>query len=74
MPFKPHGHWEMLHGNVKRVEDEADDDSKVEERVRDEGVEPLFEPPPAATTVPLQEEAGEDGPTWRTRPLVLLKL
>lgn len=64
----------MIHGHEDGVEYEADDDPKVKERVHDEGVELLFEPLPTATTVPLQEEVGEDQPTWRTRPLVLLKL
>ena len=64
-------HWIMLHGHEEGVDDEADLDPEVEERVHHEGVEPLFEPPPTATTVPLQEEVGTDEPTWRTRPRVL---
>lgn len=61
----------MLHGHEDDVDDEADDDSKVEERAHDKRAEPLFEPPPTATTVPLQEEVREGGPTRWTRPLVL---
>lgn len=64
----------MLHGNEDGVADEADDDSKVEERAHDERAEPLFEPPAAATTPPLQEEVGEGGATLWTRPLVLPRL
>lgn len=64
----------MFRSHEDSVEDEADDNPEVEERVCDEGVEPLFEPPPITTTVPLQEEVGEDKPAQRTRPLVLLRL
>lgn len=53
----------MLHGNEDGVKNEADDDPEVKERVCDQGVEPLFEPPPAAAAVPPQ--AGQT--TWRTQ-------
>lgn len=68
--FKLRRHWIMHHGHEVDVDDEADDDHEVKERVRDNGVEPLFEPPPTAATVPLQEEVGQDEATWRTQPLV----
>lgn len=64
----------MLHGHGDGVEDEADGDPKVKERVHGEGVEPLFEPLPTATTVPLQEDVGEGIPTRRTWPLFILKV
>lgn len=56
----------MFQSHEDDVDDEADDDRKVEERVCDEGREPLFEPPPTAATVPIQEDRGQDGATWRT--------
>lgn len=59
----------MLHGHEDDVDDETENDAKVEERVCDEGAEPLFEPPPAATAVPLTEEVGTGEPTWTTGPL-----
>lgn len=52
----------MVGRHVEDVEDQTDDDHQVKERVRDKGVEPLFAPAPAATTVPLEE----DEATWRT--------
>lgn len=67
--FKLRRHWKMLHCQKEGVDDEADDDPEVEERVHDDGVVPLFEPTPAATTVPLQEAVSQDGATWTTRPL-----
>lgn len=62
----------MLHGHEDGVEDDADGDGEVDERVHYDGVKPLFQPPPTATTVPLQEDIGEGVPAWRTRPLVVL--
>lgn len=68
--FKLRRHWKMLHCQKDGVDDEADDDPEVEERVHDDGVVLLFEPTPAATTVPLEEVVSRDGATWTTRPLV----
>lgn len=62
----------MVQGHEDGAEDDEDGDAEVEEWVGDEGVEPLFEPPPTATTVPLEQEAGHDKPTWRTCPLFLI--
>lgn len=70
MHFKITGHWIMLHGHEDDVDDEADDDRKVKERVHDDCVESLFEPPPTATTVPLEEEVSQDGATWKARLLL----
>lgn len=64
----------MLHGHEDGVEDNADGDAEVDKWVHDDGVEPLFEPSPTATTVPLQEDVGKGVPTWRTRPLFILKV
>lgn len=64
----------MFHGHEDGVEDDADDDPEVKERVHDKGLEALFEPPPTATTVPLEEEVGEGEPTRRTRAVLLLRL
>ena len=61
----------MFHGHEDGVEDDADSDAQVHERVHDDGVEPQFEPPPTATTIPLQEDVGEGIPTWRTWTLVI---
>ncbi len=71
--FKLHCHWIMHHGHEDGVEDEADAYPEVKERVRDESVELLSEPPPASTTAPLQEEVCTDESTWSARPLVLSK-
>lgn len=67
-------HRVMLHGHEDGVEDNADGDSQVDKWIHDDDIQPLFDPPPAATAVPLQEEVGKTVPTWRTRPLVLLVL
>ncbi len=64
----------MLHGHEDRVEDDADGDAEVDERVHDNDVDALFEPLPTATTVPLQEDVGEGIPTRRTWPLFILKV
>lgn len=53
----------MLHGHEDGVKDNTNCDAKVYKRVHDNGVEPLFEPLPAATTVPLQKDVGEGVPT-----------
>lgn len=68
--FKLHCHWIMFQSHEDYVDDEADDDHKVEERVCDEGREPLFEPPPTAAAVPGQEDRGQDGATWRSWALL----
>ncbi|TNN27022.1 hypothetical protein EYF80_062834 [Liparis tanakae] len=57
----------MLHAHEDDVDDQADDDPEVKEGARDEAVEALLEPPPAATAAPLQE----DGPAPRTQRLSL---
>ena len=44
----------MLHGHEDGVEDDADSDPQVEEWAHNKGAKLLFEPPPAATTVLLQ--------------------
>lgn len=67
-------HWIMLHGHEDGVENNADGDAEVDERVHDDGVETLFEPSPTATTVPLEKYVGKGIPTWRTWPLVVLKV
>lgn len=64
----------MLHGHEDGVEDDTDSDAEVNERIHDDGKETLFEPTPAATTVPLQEDVGKGIPTWRTWPLIILKV
>lgn len=64
----------MLNGHEDDVDNEADDDAEIEEGVRDHRVEPLFEPAPAATAVPLQEEVGQEEAARRTRALPLLLL
>lgn len=61
----------MFHGCEDGANNDADDDDQVKERVRDKGVKLLFEPSPAATTVPLQEGVSA-GATQR--PVVLLCL
>lgn len=59
----------MLHGYEDDVDDDTDDNPEVKEGVRDDGMEPLFQPPPTTATVPLQEELS-NGVTrsWRLRP------
>lgn len=42
-------HWIMFRGHHDDVDDEAEDNHKVEEGVGDHGVEPLPEPTPAGT-------------------------
>lgn len=64
----------MVSGHEDDVDNEADDDAEIEEGVGDHGVEPLFEPAPAATAVPLQEEVGQEEAAQRTRALPLLLL
>lgn len=68
--FKLHSQWKVVHGHEHNVNNEADDDPQVEERAHDEGVDSLFEPPPAAAAVPLQKEVGQGGATWTTWLLV----
>lgn len=67
-------HWIMLHGHENCVEDNTDGDAEVNKWVHDNGVEPLFEPLPTATAVPLQADVSKGVPTWRTRPLVVFKV
>lgn len=57
----------MLQAAEDDVDDEADDNPEVKERVCDGGMEPAFEPTPAAATVPLQEELSTGGAARRTR-------
>lgn len=66
-------HWIMLHSHEDSVEDDADGDGEVHKWIHNNDEEPLLEPSPTATTVPLQEDVSERIPTWRTRPLVILK-
>lgn len=56
----------MLHGNEEDVHDDTDDNPEVKEGVRDDGMEPLFQPLPATATVPLQEELSNGVTTRRT--------
>lgn len=63
----------MLHGHEDGVKDDTDGDAEVNKRIHYDGKETLFEPTPAATTVPLQEGVGKGIPTWRTWPLIILK-
>lgn len=65
-------HWIVLHGHEQSVEDDADSDGEVEERVHDKGVEQLLEPTVAA--IPLQEDVSKGVPAWRTGSLVLFKI
>lgn len=60
----------MFHGCEDGANNDADDDDQVKERVRDKSVL-LFEPSPAATTVPLQEGVSAGA---AQRPVVLLCL
>lgn len=64
----------MLHGHEGSVQDDADGDAEVNKWIHDDGIETLFEPSPTATTVPLQEDVGKGIPTWRTWPLIMLKV
>lgn len=48
-------HWIMVHCQKDDVDDEADNNPEVKERVHDDGVELLFEHTPTAATVPRQE-------------------
>lgn len=64
----------MFHGHKDGVKNNADGDAEVNERVHDNGVEPLFEPQPTAATVPLQEDVSKCIPTRRTWPLFILKV
>lgn len=67
-------HWIVLHGHEDGVEDNADGDAEVQKGVHDDGVETLFDRTPTGTTVPLEEDVGEDIPTRRTWPLVILEV
>lgn len=64
----------MLHSHEDSVEDNADGDGEVDKWVRDNHVKPLLDPAPAAATVPLQEDVSKHIPTWRTWPLLTLKV
>lgn len=64
----------MLHCHEDCVEDDADGNTEINKGIHDDGIETLFEPSPTVTTVPSQEDVGKDIPTWRTRPLILLKV
>lgn len=67
-------HGIMLNGQEDDVDNEADGDAEIEEGVCDHGVELPFEPAPAATTVPLQEEVSQEEAAQRTQALPLLLL
>lgn len=56
----------MFHGHEDDVDDEAEDDPQVKKRACDKTVEVLFDPPPAATTIPLQAMVDEQPAAWRT--------
>lgn len=66
-----HHHRVMFNGCDDGANNDAADDDQVKERVRDKGVKLLFEPSPAATTVPLQEGVSAGA---AQRPVVLLCL
>lgn len=57
----------MLHAAEDDVDDEADDNPEVKERVCDDGMEPVFEPTPAAAAVPRQDALGSGEAAPRTR-------
>lgn len=63
----------MLHGHEDSVEDNADGDAEVDKWVHDDDVEPLFEPPPTATAVPLQEDVSKCIPARGAWPLDFLE-
>lgn len=64
---KFHCRWEIIHAAEDDVDDEADDNPEVKERVCDDGMEPVFEPTPTATAVPRQDALGSGEAAPRTR-------
>lgn len=67
-------HGVVLHRHEQRVQDDADGDGQVHERVHDDQVHDLFQFYPVGVALPDEESVGEFVPARRALPLRLFQL